>query len=151
MDFREQRVLGAGFLVGGGLEGADCSLDCGVLVVHVQVSSGASTSEHVLPLLIVYDGPGLKVLRLEPVGDGKGFRFWRAGLNGLLLLLLLCALLRLHLRLLLCHCLLSQPLYVFLNRNAVFLCLSSKLHLYLLDLLWRGLFSIGSQGYGNGE
>ena len=27
MDFGEQRVLGAGFLVGGGLKGADCSLD----------------------------------------------------------------------------------------------------------------------------
>lgn len=37
MDFGEQGILGAGFLVGGGLEGADCSLDCGVLVVHTQV------------------------------------------------------------------------------------------------------------------
>jgi len=111
--------------------------------------SASPTSEHVLPLLIVYDGPGLEVLRLEPIGNSECFWFWWTGLNGLLLLLR--ALLRLHLRLLLCHGLLSQSLYVFLNRNAVFLCLGSKLHLNLLNLFWRRLFAVGSQGYGNGE
>ena len=72
------------------------------------------TSEHVLPLLIVYNCPRLQVLRLQPIGDSDRFWFRWAGLDGLLLLLL-STLLRLHLRLLLGHCLLSQSLDVFLN------------------------------------
>jgi hypothetical protein len=54
-------------------------------------------------------------LRLQPIGDSDRFWFRWAGLDGLLLLLLLSTLLRLHLRLLLGHCLLSQSLDVFLN------------------------------------
>lgn len=33
VDFREERVLGAGFLVGGGLKGSDCAFDCLLLAL----------------------------------------------------------------------------------------------------------------------
>lgn len=73
------------------------------------------TSEHILPLLVVYNRPRFQVLRLQPVGDRNRFWFWRSRLNRLLLSPLLRLHLRLLLGLLLSHCLLSQSLDVFLN------------------------------------
>jgi hypothetical protein len=99
----------------------------------------------------VHDGPRLQVLRLEPIGNGNGFWLGRAWLYGLLLGALLGLHLGLHLGLLLSHGLLSQSLDVFLDRYSVPLGLGGKLHLDLLDLLGRGLFTIGAEGYGNGN
>lgn len=77
------------------------------------------TSEHVLSLFVVHDGSRLQVLRLEPIRKSNGFGLGWAGLDGLLLLLLLRTLLglhlRLHLHLLLSHGLLSHSLNIFLD------------------------------------
>lgn len=102
------------------------------------------TSKHVLPLLVMHYRPGLQLLGLQPVCDSDRFRLWWAGLDRLLLLLLLCLLLRPHLRLLLCHGLFAESLNVFLDGYAVLLCLGRKLLLDLPYLLRCGLLAVGS-------
>lgn len=154
-DFGEEGVLGAGFLVGWRLESTDGTLDCGI------VSDSSSrvilgivmrhTFKHVLSLLVVYNRSWFQVLRLEPICDRNGFWFWWAGLDWLLLLLLLGALLRLHLRLLLCHGLLSQPLNILLNRNSMLLRFCGELLLDLSYLLGSRPFAVWSDRYGNRE
>jgi hypothetical protein len=101
------------------------------------------TPKHVLAFLVVHDCSRLQLLCLQPICDSNSLGFRRAGLDRLLLLLLRF-LLRSHLRLLLCHGLFSQPLNVFLHRNAVLLCLGCELLLDLANLLWRGLLAVGS-------
>jgi hypothetical protein len=104
------------------------------------------TSKHVLSLFIMHDSPWLQLLGLQPVGDGNGFRLWRPGLNWLLLLLLLLLsfLLRPHLRLLLCHGLFAESLYIFLDRYAVLFRLGCELLLDLSNLLGRRLLAVRS-------
>lgn len=63
-NFGQQRVLGAGLLVCGGLEGAYGSLDCCRLAPawHGYQDGGGgrmATSEHVFSLLVVHNRPGL--------------------------------------------------------------------------------------------
>lgn len=114
-------------------------------LVRLKIMQAMLTSEHVLPLLVVHDSPGLQLLSLEPVCDSERLRLGRAWLNGLLLLLLLlCLLLRPHLRLLLCHGLLTESLYVFLDGDAVLLCLCRELLLDLPYLLRCRLLAVRS-------
>jgi hypothetical protein len=89
--------------------------------------------------------PRFQLLCLQPVGDSNGLWLRRPWLDRLLLLLLLLSLLlRPHLRLLLCHGLFAEPLYIFLDRYAELFCLGCELHLDLSNLLGCRLLAVGA-------
>lgn len=86
-------------------------------------------------------GTRLQLLALEEVGDGERLGPGRAGLDGLLLALLLLLLLGVHLSLVLLHGLLLELVDVLGDRHAVLFGLGGELALHHLYLLGGGLLA----------
>ena len=121
----------------------------------MEGAKGAFDFEHVFALLLEDAGSLFEVLGLQEFGDGEGFRFWGAGLDGdllawlcalLMLVLVLATLCLLLLRLLLSHlvllhCLRFQFLDVLGYCHAGLLRFGSELGLHLADLFWGWLLA----------